>query len=175
MEPIIDTTYSLLRQLKSIYMKINCTDTGFKMPTVFKLWKLIQFSSALHVSDDSLILCDCPCVRLWLHNEVVFLVAVDRGSWFSDVFLMTQCSLSFVVYVLWCVVSRRSLRVLKWCFKRSGALIRAAFGWFVMLLFECSAGHVFASLSRSKTLQRESLWWYWVWSAVSMQVDIACS
>ena len=53
-------------------------DIGLKMPTEFTLLKRIQVYSSVQVSDDSLIWCDCRSVRLWLHNEVVLLVVVDR-------------------------------------------------------------------------------------------------
>ena len=53
-------------------------DIGLKMPTEFTLLKRIQVYSSVQVSDSSLISCDCRSVRLWLHNEVVLLVVVDR-------------------------------------------------------------------------------------------------
>ena len=68
--------HSVHHQLKSMYMKMKCTAIGLKMPTEFTLLKRIY--SSVQVSDDSLISYDCRSVRLWLHNEVVLLVVVER-------------------------------------------------------------------------------------------------
>ena len=172
LDPTIETTSSVYHQLKSIYMKMESTDNSLKMPTAFPLWKRIQVHSSVQVSEDGLLSFDCRSVRLWMQNEVVLLDEVDRWSWFHDRVILTQCSMSFILYVMWCGMWWRSMYWLKWCLNRSGNLIGDVVGWYDMLLFNCSACHVLSSLCRCKTHQSGSFWSSWVCSGVHNQGDI---